>query len=222
MDTRVVAGIFSQISRMYDRFLGAVTVGRIHSWQRELVSGMNKDGNWLDIGTGTGEVLRKLGKEYAGVKVGVDPAFGMLEVAKKKCPDCYFVQAVGESLPFRDGSFGNISLSLVFRHLQDKDRFLDEARRLLADGGKIGIIDIGKFKGTGFVLFLMRTVLKPVGLLIFGKDKWDFFVHSVEESYTAEEVRSMLESKGFKVESVNRKFLGAVHILTAVKTVSKT
>jgi len=53
---RTVADIFSQISGTYDFFLKVATAGRIHSWQRELVSLMNPRGNWLDVGTGTGRI----------------------------------------------------------------------------------------------------------------------------------------------------------------------
>lgn len=218
MDYRRVARVFSQISGVYDTFLSFATFGRIHSWQREMIEDMGRKGNWLDVGTGTGEVLIKLGEDHRGLKVGLDPAEGMVLSARKKCKGCRFVVGIGESLPFRDGVFSKVSLSLVFRHLEDQGRFLDEARRVLEEGGTLGIIDIGRFRGTGVLLFLMRTILKPVGLLIFGKDKWDFFIHSVEESYSVDEVRDLLESKGFKVIRVRRRMLGTVFILTARKT----
>jgi len=213
-----VAEIFSQISRVYDRFLSLATAGQIHSWQRELISALDTGGNWLDVGTGTGEVLKKLGISENRLCVGIDPAFGMLKVAKEKCHGCHFVQALGEDLPFRAGSFKSISLSLVFRHLQDKEAFVEEAKRVLEEGGRVGIIDIGKFRGTPVLLFLMKTLLKPVGLLVFGRDKWDFFIHSVEESYTLEEVRGMFESRGFTTTYTNRRLFGIIQIAAFSKT----
>jgi demethylmenaquinone methyltransferase/2-methoxy-6-polyprenyl-1,4-benzoquinol methylase len=215
---RTVADIFSQVSKVYDRFLSLATAGRIHSWQNELIAQLSKEGNWLDVGTGTGEILKKLKSSHRGILVGIDPAFGMLRIAKSKCPECYFVQALGESLPFRDRTFTSLSLSLVFRHLQDKLSFLEEAHRVLKEGGRIGIVDIGKFRGTGLLLFLMRTVLRPLGIVVFGGEKWNFFIHSVEESYTLEEVVGMLETKGFRVDYTNRRLLGVIHIVVATKT----
>ena len=213
-----VANIFSQISGVYDKFLSFATAGQVHSWQRRLISKMGSSGNWLDVGTGTGEVLKKLGESYSGLRVGVDPAFGMIRVAKEKCPGCSFLQALGEDLPFKDNSFRNISLSLVFRHLQDKRKFIKEAKRVLESGGRVGIIDIGKFRGTPLLVFLMKSVLKPIGLLVFGRDKWDFFIHSVEESYSLDEIKSMFEEEGFGLESSERKFLGVIQIAVFVKT----
>ncbi|MDQ7083160.1 MAG: class I SAM-dependent methyltransferase [Aquificota bacterium] len=218
MGYRTVADIFSQISGVYDRFLSLATLGRIHSWQRDLVKDMGKGGNWLDVGTGTGEVLLKLGEDYEGLKVGLDPAEGMVFSAKVKCAKCGFVIAVAEDLPFKEGTFSRISLSLVFRHLQDQNRFLREAGRVLKDEGVLGIIDIGRFRGTGAVLLLMRTVLRPLGTLVFGREKWEFFIRSVEESYTVGEVVSLLEKNGFRVLKVRRRMLGTVFIITARKT----
>lgn len=218
MNYRTVADIFSQIGRIYDRFLGLATAGQIHTWQRDLIDTLGKEGNWLDIGTGTGEILKKLGDDYKGLRIGIDPALGMLEVAKGKCPGCHFVVALGESLPFKESIFSRISLSLVFRHLQDREAFLEEANRVLKPEGRIGIIDIGKFRGTGMILFFMKTLLLPFGLLIFGREKWNFFIHSVEESLSTDEVIELLSKHGFQVQTVEKRFFKAVYIMTAVKT----
>ncbi len=217
MNYRSVAEIFSQISGIYDRFLSLATAGRIHSWQKRLITLMGEGHSWLDVGTGTAGLVSKL--PQGCFKVGLDPAMGMLLVAKERClQNCYLVQGVGEALPFRSETFDCISLSLVFRHLENKDAFLKEAHRVLKKGGKVGIIDIGRFRGTGFVLFLMKSLFKPLGMAIFGKEKWTFFVHSVEESHTTEQVRKMLQERDFRVLHVEKKLMGLVHIVIGVKS----
>ncbi len=218
MSYKTAAEIFSQISGIYDRFLSLITFGGIHSWQKDLIEDMGKEGNWLDVGTGTGEVLAKLGESYEGLRVGLDPAEGMLRKAKGKCRSCGFVLGVAESLPFKEETFSKISLSLVFRHLEDQRSFLKEARRVLKEEGKIGIIDVGRFGGTGVLLFLMKTLLRPFGLLIFGKEKWEFFIRSIEESLPVEEVKRILKEEGFEVLKVRRRMFGTVFIMTAKRT----
>jgi len=128
------------------------------------------------------------------------------------------VQGVGEALPFRSGSFSNLTLSLVFRHLEDKMAFLSEANRLLAENGRLGLIDIGRFRGTFLLLLLMRTLLRPLGVLLFGRDKWNFFIDSLRESYTIEEIENMLRLRGFRIHEVRKRFFGVVYIVTAVRT----
>ena len=213
-----VASVFSQISGVYDRFLGFVSGGRIHRWQRALIDRIGEGENILDIGTGTGEVLIKAGGSFKGLKVGLDPAEGMLKRAGEKCPECRFVMGVGEYLPFKESVFDAITLSLVFRHLEDQSAFLKEANRVLRDGGRIGILDIGRMRGTGSLVWLMKTLFKVLGVAIFGKDKWDFFIHSIERSYTPEEVSQMLKDAGFRVDYVGKRMFGLILITVGVKT----
>ena len=46
-----------------------------------------------------------------------------------------------ERLPFADGSLANLVLVDVFHHLADPAGFLDEARRTLAPGGRVVVLD---------------------------------------------------------------------------------
>ncbi len=215
MNKKVVGRIFSDVSRVYDFFLNLITAGRVNVWQKDLLSLMEDDDNRLDVGTGTGEMLKKSKNE--GLKVGVDMALGMLKEARRKCPQCYFLLADAENMPFKDSSFKTITLSLVYRHLADREAFLKEARRILKKEGGIGILDINRIKGTPLLLFLMNYPLKPFGLLIFGREKWKFFIDSLENSLSLEEVKMSVERSGFKVEKLEKKFFGFVYILKAKK-----
>ncbi|MFN3814277.1 MAG: class I SAM-dependent methyltransferase [Aquificaceae bacterium] len=215
MTKKIVGRIFSDVSKVYDLFLNFITVGRINVWQKDLLNLMGDNGNRLDVGTGTGEVLKKSKNE--GLKVGIDLALGMLKEARKKCPGCYFLLADAENMPFKDGSFKTITLSLAYRHLTDREAFLREARRVLKEKGRIGILDINRIKGTPLLVFMMNYPIKPFGLLIFGREKWEFFVHSLKSSLSLEEVKMSIERSGFKVEKLEKKFLGFFYILKAKK-----
>jgi len=212
-ERKIIAQVFSSVALVYDKFVSIATLGGIHKWQKKLINLMGDSGNWLDVGTGTGEVLLKL--QNASLKVGIDVAFGMLVKSKEKCPTCNFILADAENMPFKDGVFNKVSLSLVFRHLENQENFLKEAKRITSPGAKIGLIDIRKFAGSGILAFLMKTVFLPFGILIFGKDKWDFFIHSIKRSFTIQEVKNLLESHGFKVIKVETSFLGLVYIIVA-------
>ncbi|MFN3599547.1 MAG: class I SAM-dependent methyltransferase [Aquificaceae bacterium] len=212
---KTVGDIFSAVSKKYDFFLNLITFGNIDRWQRDLLGMLPYEGNRLDVGTGTGEVLLK--SQNKGLRVGIDLSLEMLKVAKGKCKACKFLVADGENMPFRDSVFSSISLSLVYRHLLNRKAFLKEAKRVLKKEGCMALLDINKFVLTPLLIFLMKYPLKLLGLLLFGKDKWGFFIHSLENSLRIEEVNRELKEEGFEVVEVQRRLFGLVYILLAKK-----
>ncbi len=212
---KVIADVFSAVSKRYDIFLKGITAGRIDGWQRELLGLLGEVENLLDVGTGTGGVLEKA--RVSKLRVGVDISHAMLTRAKEKCKDCYFVLADAEALPFKDRTFNAITSSLVYRHLLNRSAFLEEANRILKDGGKVALLDINRFFLTSALAFLMKSVIKPVGVLIFGRDRWDFFIHSLENTLSVEEIDRELGEKGFVKKRERRRMLGLVYLLVYEK-----
>lgn len=94
----------------------------------------------LDIGCGTGTLATALA-ERAHAKVwGVDEDAEMLAVARGRVPGSVGLKlARAEELPFRDGWFERVTLSLVV-HLVDRPAALAEARRVLSPGGRLAIV----------------------------------------------------------------------------------
>ena len=92
----------------------------------------------LDLGCGTGRLSVAL-VERAHAKVwGVDASQEMLAVAKEKVPGVAFKLAQAESLPFKDGWFERVTMTLVLQ-LVDRPRAYAEARRVLQPGGRLAL-----------------------------------------------------------------------------------
>jgi ubiquinone/menaquinone biosynthesis C-methylase UbiE len=90
----------------------------------------------LDIGTGTGIVLRALATRRADVTVtGCDQAIGMVEAARLRFPVARFLCADAATLPFRGESFDAVTASFVLSHLPDYGAGIAEASRVLRPGG---------------------------------------------------------------------------------------
>lgn len=98
-----------------------------------------RGGRVLDIGCGTGTLAAALAERALARVWGVDPSAEMLAVARARVPRAVGLrQGRAEELPFRDGWFDAVVLSLVV-HLLDRRRAFAEAARVLAPGGRIGI-----------------------------------------------------------------------------------
>jgi 2-polyprenyl-6-hydroxyphenyl methylase/3-demethylubiquinone-9 3-methyltransferase len=87
----------------------------------------------LEIGSGGGFLAATLFD--AGYEViGIDPAVAAVHEAVKHV-DAPFLLAVGEKLPFGDGSFDAVVCSEVLEHVQDPAAVIAEVSRVLRPGG---------------------------------------------------------------------------------------
>ena len=93
----------------------------------------------LDVGCGTGRLLAALVSEAHAKAWGIDESAEMVAVARETLPAGVGVRrGTAERLPFRDGWFDRVTMSLVL-HLVDRPRALAEARRVVPDDGRIAI-----------------------------------------------------------------------------------
>ena len=92
---------------------------------------------FLDIGCGTGNQLVAIRTATPGAMlVGVDGSLGMLQQARAKQADIFWVQADAASLPFAGRDFDFISCQLAFHHFGDKVGALRAAFQVLRPGGR--------------------------------------------------------------------------------------
>lgn len=92
----------------------------------------------LDVGCGGGLLLRDAQASGATV-AGIDHSEEMVRLARERAPGAEVVLGRAEQLPFEDGSFTAISMSIVFFFLADPIGVLRECRRVLAPGGRLAV-----------------------------------------------------------------------------------
>jgi ubiquinone/menaquinone biosynthesis C-methylase UbiE len=93
----------------------------------------------LDIGCGTGRLLRSAAERFPGARlVGVDAAIEMVKQAQSSTPDgtIQFQQATAEALPFADDSFDLVFSTMTFHHWQNQARGVAEVKRVLTPNGR--------------------------------------------------------------------------------------
>lgn len=93
-----------------------------------------EDRRILDIGCGVGAFVRRL-REFSSRVYGVDVDAEWVARGGQEVPN--LALAVGENLPFADGSFDVVLLHEVLEHVTDDRRTLREAGRVLAPGGRV-------------------------------------------------------------------------------------
>ncbi len=104
----------------------------------------------LDVGCGTGRLAEALATEARAKVWGVDASEEMVAVARESVPAGVGIRrADATALPFREGWFDRVTMSLVV-HLLDRPQAFTEACRVL---GAEGRIVIGTFHPDHFVTY---------------------------------------------------------------------
>jgi ubiquinone/menaquinone biosynthesis C-methylase UbiE len=96
----------------------------------------------LDVGCGTGRLLRKAAARWPAARfVGVDPAEGMIENARRLSGFATFHVGKAEALPIPDSSVDLAFSTVSFHHWADQGKGLREMARVLRPGGRFYLAD---------------------------------------------------------------------------------
>ncbi len=97
----------------------------------------------LDIGCGTGRLLRKAMTRWPYARfIGVDPAPGMVDMAQRLLPDAAFRLGTAEEIPLPDASVDLAMSTVSFHHWHDQAAGVREVARVLRPGGRFLLADV--------------------------------------------------------------------------------
>jgi ubiquinone/menaquinone biosynthesis C-methylase UbiE len=122
-------------------------LGTVHQ-EMVVVAGIRDGHRVLDVGCGTGNLLRSTGKRHPHAELtGVDPDLKMLARAERKLRRAGLTarldRGFAQELAFPDASFDRVFSSLMLHHLDtsSKDEMLAEVRRVLRPDGLLVLAD---------------------------------------------------------------------------------
>lgn len=162
----------------------------------------------LDVACGTGRLLYQLSLAHPNhAYTGVDLSPFYLDRARELLADkpVSLVNGNAETLPFADGSYDGATSVFLFHELPLRARgnVLSEMRRVLRRDGLLVIEDAAQLGDSPELRVFLEN---------FGKDMNEpFFLDYLNES-----LEPIIESAGFKVESVTPAFLSKVIVARAV------
>ena len=146
--------MFDSIAGDYDMLNHIMSLDVDKRWRRKAIKAILADGrahDVLDLACGTGDFSIALAKamgDGGGKVTGVDLSEGMLEVMRKKVDAEGLGDMIsmsvgdGESLPFEDRKFSDVSIAFGIRNFEDRPAGLREMLRVLSSGGKLVILEL--------------------------------------------------------------------------------
>jgi ubiquinone/menaquinone biosynthesis C-methylase UbiE len=210
-------GYFSAHSaRLYDLtvellFLGTADVMRrqvIPAVSRHLGETAKRDARLLDIGCGTGRLLRQLSIAHPALRLfGVDMSPPYVRAARNllaDVPDASLAAENAESLPYRDACFEVLTSVYLFHELPRaaRRRVVAEMKRVIVPGGLLVVEDSAQLAESSIIAKALGNFARE-------------FHEPFYDDYLRDDIAALLGEAGFRVESVTPAYVSKVVVARA-------
>ncbi len=141
---------FNQLGPAFKAFASLIYPGAFRKELASVVERVQREGDVLDIGSGTGILSQFSYKVRKDLRYTmIDPAPGMIRFAP-----VFARKVIGraESLPFPPGSFDAVFVGDAFHHFDDPARALQEIRRVLKPKAVFVVFEIDPGSSFGAVI----------------------------------------------------------------------
>ena len=199
LEPDAVQRMFDRIAPVYDAMNRTMTAGLDRRWRRITAEAVVQPGDdVLDACCGTGD-LAIAGARRGGRVTGLDFSERMLERAARKAPALEWVRGDVLATPFADGSFDAVTVGFGVRNVDDLGGALEELRRVLRPGGRLGILEITRPHGVLalFYRFWFDGVVPLLGKVLPGGSAYTYLPASVRRFPGPEELAGLIATAGF-------------------------
>lgn len=211
--------MFDTIAPRYDLVNRLMTFRLDVHWRKVMVDAiaLAPGRRVVDVAAGTGDLCREL--QRRGIRpVGIDLSLGMLAAAPHPFDR---VHCDALRMPLRSASMDGATCGFALRNFVDLPTLFAELSRVVAPGGRIGLLDVAE--PTNPVLAIghrvyFGKVAPAIGSLLSNGDAYRYLPRSVAYLPPASDICVTLEDHGF--ENVRHRMLtgGIAQLFTATRT----
>lgn len=214
--------MFDQIARRYDLLNRVISLGLDQSWRTKLINALPREGELLDVATGTADVALSIAQRAPkSTLTGLDPSVGMLDVGREKVARRGLQERVtldvGDALamPYADNRFEGCCVAFGIRNFPDRLQGLKEMARVTKSGGPVAILELSEPRGgllAPFTRFHVHHVVPRLGALLSGNKEYRYLQRSVAAFPPPEQFKGLMEEAGLRDVEVSRMTFGVAHL----------
>jgi demethylmenaquinone methyltransferase/2-methoxy-6-polyprenyl-1,4-benzoquinol methylase len=221
---------FNRIAKRYDLVNRVVSFGQDQVWRRKIASlfPKKKPIRYLDLGTGTGDVLIEIVKRFGlsrfSTICGLDMAENMLEKARLKSlkwPTIEWIHGDAMHTGLPDNSQDVITMAFAIRNVPNYVETLHEIYRVLDKDGQAFILEFSlppNLLIRHVYLVYFRYVLPWVGgLLSRDRQPYVYLNKTVEEFPFGEDFVTSMKEAGFKTVNLTLFSFGVATLYHGIK-----
>ncbi len=229
---RRVQAMFASIAPRYDLLNHLLSLNVDRLWRAYTVRTVRPAPGEpiLDCCTGTADLAlayaKSLAKEHGshGGVIGVDFCHPMLVIGKRKGPDPRVILVDGDAqrLPFRDNTFGLVTVAFGLRNVTETVLGIDEMIRVAKPGGRVAILEFSRPRGPvlgRLYLGFFRHLLPRLGQWLAPNQyaAYRYLPQSVLEFPDGPEMLELLGRRGLSALEEHRLSLGIATLYVGTK-----
>ena len=224
---KLVTKVFNDVFDKYDIMNDLMSLGIHRVWKKQFIYWLNpqKNTKLIDVASGTGD-LAKLYLDRIndrGLVFCVDENEEMLNLNKKKLKNNSNVKWFcnnAENLPFENNYFDYYTISFGIRNVNNVNKALQEAYRVLKPGGRFLCLEFSKVKNETLNKFykVYSKSIPKIGKFVVGKSEpYEYLINSIEKFYSQEKFFEQIKKQNFTNISYRNLSGGIVAIHSAWK-----
>ena len=205
--SKLVNSVFSKAHNTYDLMNDIMSLGIHRIWKDKFIDWMNpsRNSSLIDVASGTGDIAKlfSLRNKNSSMITCVEPNEDMFKKGSgnlSSFENIKWINSRAEALPVKDNMYDFYSISYGIRNVNDINKTLKEAYRVLKPGGRFMCLEFSKIDNEllNFVYKNYSKVIPVIGKIIAGSSKpYEYLISSIDAFYNQEQLLELITKNGF-------------------------